>query len=136
MVAAPEAELESIPDIGPTVAVSLRSYFDQPETIVLLEALRTAGVNLSGQVESLDVSTRVKVLTGQTFVLTGSLIVMSRDQAKQAIESLGGQVVSSVTKGTSYLVVGEAPGRKLSTAQKMGIKTLTSQEFLTLVSPK
>ena len=136
LVAASEAELESIPDIGPTVAVSLRSYFDQPETIVLLEALRTAGVNLSGQVESLDVSTRVKVLTGQTFVLTGSLIVMSRDQAKQAIESLGGQVVSSVTKGTSYLVVGEAPGRKLSTAQKMGIKTLTSQEFLTLVSPK
>ena len=118
------------------MAVSLRSYFDQPETIVLLDALRTAGVNLSGQVESLDVSTRVKVLTGQTFVLTGSLIAMSRDQAKQAIESLGGQVVSSVTKGTSYLVVGEAPGRKLSTAQKMGIKTLTSQEFLTLVSPK
>tara|TARA_B100001123_G_scaffold278658_1_gene310186 strand:+ start:1530 stop:3635 length:2106 start_codon:yes stop_codon:yes gene_type:complete len=136
LVAASEAELESIPDIGPTVAESLRFYFDQPETIGLLKALRNAGVNLSGQVESLDVSPGVKVLAGQTFVLTGSLIVMSRDQAKQAIESLGGQVVSSVTKGTSYLVVGEAPGGKLSAAQKLGVKTLTSQEFLALVSPK
>ena len=136
LVAASAAELESVPDIGPTVAVSLQSYFDQPETIVLLEALRTAGVNLSEQVESLDVSPGVRALTGQSFVLTGSLASLSRVQAKKAIESLGGQVLSSVTKGTSYLVAGENPGNKLSKAQKLGIKTLTGREFLALVSPK
>ena len=136
LVAASEAELESIPDIGPTVAESLRFYFDQPETIGLLEALRAAEVNPPEQIKSSNVHAGVGILTGQSFVLTGSLTSMSRDQAKRAIESLGGRVVSSVTKGTSYLVVGEAPGRKLSTAQKFGIKTLTSQEFLALVSPK
>ena len=136
LVAASEAELESIQDIGPTVAISLRSYFDQPETIVLLEALCAAGVNPPEQVASLDVHPGVGAFTGQSFVLTGSLGSLSRVQAKKAIESLGGKVVSSVTKGTSYLVVGENPGSKLSKAQKLGIKTLTGQEFLTLMSPK
>ena len=69
-------------------------------------------------------------------MLTGSLGSLSRVQAKKAIESLGGKVVSSVTKGTSYLVVGENPGSKLSKAQKLGIKTLTGQEFLALMFPK
>lgn len=136
LVAASEAELESIQDIGPTVAISLRSYFDQPETIVLLEALCAAGVNPPERVASLDVHPGVGAFTGQSFVLTGSLASLSRVQAKKAIESLGGKVVSSVTKGTSYLVVGENPGSKLSKAQKLGIKTLTGQEFLALMSPK
>ena len=136
LVAASEAELESIQDIGPTVAISLRSYFDQPETIVLLEALRAAGVNPPERVASLDVSPEVGAFTGQSFVLTGSLASLSRVQAKKAIESLGGKVVSSVTKGTSCLVVGENPGGKLSKAQKFGIKTLTGQEFLALMSQK
>ena len=114
----------------------MRSYFDQPETIVLLEALRAAGVNPSERVASLDVSQAVGAFTGQSFVLTGSLASLSRVQAKKTIESLGGKVFSSVTKGTSYLVVGENPGSKLSKAKKLGIKTLTGQELLALMSPK
>lgn len=136
LVAASEKELESIPDVGPTVAQSLRTYFDQPETIGLLKALRAAGVNPSDQIDRLDVEPGLGVLTGQSFVLTGSLTSLSRSEAKKAIESLGGKVVSSVSQRTSYVVMGENPGRKLLKAKQLGIKRLTGKEFLALLSSK
>lgn len=136
LVAASEKELESIPDVGPTVAQSLRTYFDQPETIGLLKALRAAGVNPSDQIGRLDVEPGLGVLTGQSFVLTGSLTSLSRSEAKKAIESLGGKVVSSVSQRTSYVVMGENPGRKLLKAKQLGIKRLTGKEFLALLSSK
>jgi len=136
LVAASEKELESIPDVGPTVVQSLRTYFDQPETIGLLKALRAAGVNPSDQIDRLDVEPGLGVLTGQSFVLTGSLTSLSRSEAKKAIESLGGKVVSSVSQHTSYVVMGENPGRKLLKAKELGIKRLTGKEFLALLSSK
>jgi DNA ligase (NAD+) len=136
LVAASEKELESIPDVGPTVAQSLRTYFDQPETIGLLKALRAAGVNPSDQIDRLDVEPGLGFLTGQSFVLTGSLTSLSRSESKKAIESLGGKVVSSVSQRTSYVVMGENPGRKLVKAKQLGIKTLTGKEFLALLSSK
>ena len=136
LVAASEKELESIPDIGPTVAQSLRTYFDQPETIGLLKVLRAAGVKPSDQIDRLDVELGLGALTGQSFVLTGSLTSLSRSEAKKAIESLGGKVVSSVSQRTSYVVMGENPGRKLVKAKQLGIKTLTGKEFLALLSSK
>ena len=136
LVAASEKELESIPDVGPTVVQSLRTYFDQPETIALLKALRAAGVNPSDQIDRLDVELGLGALTGQSFVLTGSLTSLSRSEAKKAIESLGGKVVSSVSQRTSYVVMGENPGRKLVKAKQLGIKTLTGKEFLALLSSK
>jgi len=136
LVAASEKELESIPDIGPTVAQSLRTYFDQPETIGLLKVLRAAGVKPSDQIDRLGVEPGLGVFTGQSFVLTGSLISLSRSEAKKAIESLGGKVVSSVSQRTSCVVMGENPGRKLVKAKQLGIKTLTGKEFLALLSSK
>lgn len=136
LVAASEKDLESIPDVGPTVAQSLRTYFDQPETVNLLKALRTAGVNPLGPINRLNVDPGLRALTGQSFVLTGSLTSLSRSEAKKAIESLGGKVVSSVSQHTSYVVIGENPGSKLVKAKQLGIKTLTGEEFLALLSLK
>ena len=136
LVAASEKELESIPDVGPTVAQSLRTYFDQPETIGLLKALGAAGVNSSDQIDRLDVEPSLRTLTGQSFVLTGSLTSLSRSEAKKAVESLGGKVVSSVSQHTSYVVIGENPGSKLLKARQLGIKTLTGKEFLALLPSK
>ena len=126
LMAASLEELERVPDVGPVVAASLRAFFDEPRNRDLLDRLRKAGVKMEGAVET---PVREVVLAGQTFVLTGTLSSMSRDEARRAIEELGGKVASSVSKKTSFVVVGADAGSKLAKAKALGVPTLDERVF-------
>ena len=121
--------LTEVEDVGPKVAESVVFFFLQPENIALIRKLKEAGLNFESRAEKRG----ARPLTGKTFVLTGTLAGLEREQAKEAIESLGGKVISSVSSKTDYLVVGESPGSKLDKARKLGISTLDEREFLKLV---
>ncbi|MGB9836299.1 MAG: NAD-dependent DNA ligase LigA [Candidatus Saccharicenans sp.] len=129
LAAATEEELMTVEDVGPKVARSIVFFFKQPENQELIRRLKAAGLNFKEQEEKAG----AKPLSGLTFVLTGTLSSMTREQAKEKIEKLGGSVASSVSKKTSYLVVGEEPGSKLQKARELGVKTLSEKEFLKLL---
>jgi len=123
-------ELIQIPDVGHKVAESIIFFFSQPENIELVNRLREAGLNFS---EKEMAEEGKKPLTGQTFVLTGKLSHFTREEAIDIIESLGGQVTSSVSLKTSYVIVGESPGSKLQRSKKYGIPSLNESEFQALI---
>jgi len=123
-------ELIQIEDVGPKVGESIVFFFKQPENIELINKLKEAGLNFSSIKEERK---RKRPLTGQIFVLTGKLSSLSRENAKEIIEDLGGIFANSVSSKTSYVVVGDSPGAKLERAQKLGIPTLEEREFLKLV---
>lgn len=122
--------LQTAQDIGPVVARSIRSFFDEARNRALIERLRRAGVNMVAAAEPVPSDA---TLRGKTFVLTGTLSSMSRDEARRAIEALGGKVAGSVSAKTSYLVLGAEPGRKLDKARALGVPTLTDAEFQSLI---
>ena len=111
LLAASLEELEAVPDVGPAVAASVRSFLDEPRNRTLLERLRVAGVNFVEPDVPADQSTGA-TLEGLTFVLTGTLESQSREEARRAIEQAGGKVTSSVSKKTSYVVTGADPGEQ------------------------
>ncbi len=123
-------ELVQVEDVGPKVAESVVFFFKQPENIELMEKLKKAGLRFS---YIKKVKPGELPLSGQTFVLTGKLSELTREEAEEAIENLGGGVTSSVSRKTTYVVVGESPGSKLEKAQKLGIPTLGEKEFSKLV---
>jgi DNA ligase (NAD+) len=125
---APEEKLAVVTGIGPVVARAVREFFDRPRTKRLLEKLRRAGVRTSEERRL-----RAGPLAGKTFVITGTLAALSREEAKERIEALGGHVASSVSRNTDYLVVGERPGSKLDAAKKLGRTTLDEAAFLELL---
>jgi len=120
LAAAREEELMQIEGIGPEVAKGIVFFFAQPENKKLLKELKEAGLKFKEK----DKETGPRPLEGLTFVLTGTLSSMTRDQAKETIEELGGNVSSSVSRQTDYLVVGEEPGSKLEKARELGVKTI------------
>ena len=127
-----EASLEklvSIDGIGEIMAQSIRQYFEDPENQELLADLASLGV--SPELE-IDESTGTP-WTGKTFVLTGTLTQMTRDEAGSRIEALGGKSSSSVSKRTDYLVAGPGAGSKLDKAEKLGVPVLDETEFLALL---
>jgi DNA ligase (NAD+) len=123
-------ELVQVEDVGPKVAESVAFFFKQPENVELLNKLKEAGLRFSytkkGKPGELP-------LAGQTFVFTGKLSELTREEATEAIENLGGSVTSSVSRKTTYVVMGESPGSKLEKAQRLGIKTMEEKEFSKLV---
>ncbi len=125
---ATEDELAAIEGIGPKIAQSIVVWFRQEQNKRVLEKLQQAGVRMSEEKE-----TSPKPLAGLTFVITGALSSMTREEAKNFIESLGGHVSNSVSRKTDYLIVGENPGSKLQKAQALGVPTLSEQEFFGLV---
>ena len=125
-----EEDLSRIDDVGDVIARSVRSYFDNPENIRLIERLKEYGLNM---VYTSTKSSDVTPLTGKTLVLTGSLSRFTRDEATKIIEDLGGKASGSVSKKTDYVVYGEAAGSKLTKAESLGIKLLTEDEFLELI---
>jgi DNA ligase (NAD+) len=128
IVAAPVEELGAVNGVGDVIARAAREYFDRPQTAVVLDKLRRAGVKMAEE--------RAKTtgpLLGKTFVITGTLDAFSRDQAKDRIEALGGKVTSSLSKSTDYLLVGKNPGTKFDKAQKLGVATLDEAAFLKLL---
>jgi DNA ligase (NAD+) len=120
LLQASEAQLLEVADVGPVVARSIISFFADPLNAELIEQLRAAGVNWPEQ----ESESRPKPLQGKTFVLTGTLSNLTRDQAAQMIEAHGGKVAGSVSKKTSYLVAGEEAGSKLAKAEELGVPIL------------
>ncbi len=113
-------ELETIPEVGPKVAGSIREFFSLPSTRDLLIRLRTGGVNFAGS----EKKAGNRPLAGKKLVLTGTLPRLSREEATHLIEEAGGKVVGSVSINTDYVVVGEKAGSKLEKAQKLGLPLL------------
>ena len=129
--AAKKEELELIHEIGPEIASSVESFFQEPRNLSVLERMEELGVN----VEKLDTSktSSDQRLAGKIFVLTGTLDGFTRHEAKQKIEALGGRVTSSVSKQTDYVVAGTDPGSKLDKAQKLDVSVLDEIEFTKLL---
>jgi DNA ligase (NAD+) len=129
---ASEEELTEIPGIGPKIAESVAAYFTIPSNLEVIEKLRQAGVKLHQEVQQVDRDSLP--LSGQSFVVTGTLSAFPRREAESRIKALGGSVGSSVTHRTSYLVAGESPGSKLDAAQKLGTPVLDEAGFLELLA--
>ncbi|MFQ5827014.1 MAG: NAD-dependent DNA ligase LigA, partial [Dehalococcoidia bacterium] len=124
-------EMEVIPGIGPKIAASIYTFFQQPENLRIIDKLRAVGVSLEAKVG--EVGARPRPLAGLEFVVTGRLEAFSRQQAEAKVKELGGGVGSNVSGKTDYLVVGADPGSKLDRARALGTKTLTEAEFLRLI---
>jgi DNA ligase (NAD+) len=121
IVAARLEQLLEVPDVGPTVAQSVRTFFDQPHNVEVVEQLRAVGVTWDEH-EGRAADAAPRPLAGVTFVLTGTLPTLSRDDAKALIEAAGGKVAGSVSKKTCYVVAGEEAGSKLDKARELGIE--------------
>ena len=120
-------ELDAIPEIGLTVAESVRDWFDDEGNRALCDRLRAAGVRTEAErTSSAEVDER---FAGKQFVLTGTLATFTRDEARALIEARGGRVNSSVSKKTDYVVAGEAAGSKLDKAQDLGVTIIDEDEF-------
>ena len=129
---APLEALQTVPDVGPVVAASVRAFATEPHNRELVKKLAAAGVNMTSK-QPEPTGQPAGALAGKTFVLTGTLESMTRDEAAAAIERLGGRVAGSVSKKTTYLVAGADAGSKLQKAQDLGVTTLTEEEFKALI---
>ena len=132
ILASPVEALQTIPDVGPVVAASVRSFADEPRNRGVIEKLAAAGVNMASQQPAVDEGAPGP-LAGKTFVLTGTLPTMTREEATALIEGRGGKVSGSVSKKTSYLVAGEEAGSKLEKARTLGIPILSEEDFRGLI---
>ena len=122
-------DLQKIPDIGPKVSQSIYEWFREIRNAKLLEKLERAGVEIKAE----RPKTGNLKLEGMTFVLTGSLSSLDRDEAKAKIRELGGDVSESVSKKTSYVVIGSEPGSKFEKAKELGVRILDEKEFRKLL---
>jgi DNA ligase (NAD+) len=123
-------DLQKIPDIGPVVAQSIYEWFHDARNARFVEKLDAQGIEIAGEATS----EKRQVLGGKSFVLTGTLSAMSREQAKEKIRALGGATSESVSKLTSYVIAGESAGSKHEKAKKLGVLVLSEQEFLKMLS--
>jgi len=121
-------ELTQIPDVGAVTAENIHNWFAQEQSGHIVEQLRNAGVNFQSLRSVSD-----NRFAGKTFVLTGALTKFTRDEATEKIEQLGGKASGSVSKKTSYVVVGENAGSKERKARELGIPILTEDEFLEMI---
>lgn len=121
-------ELQKIPDIGPVVAEFIVTFFKQKHNRELIEKLLHAGIHWP-KIEN----TKAQKLFGKIFVLTGTLAIMSREEAKEQIQALGGKTSESVSKNTTYVVAGSDPGSKLAKAKELGVAVLNETEFLDIL---
>ena len=128
--AASAAEIGEIHGIGPRIAESVRLFFDQPLNRRAVERLAAVGVDVTEAGGGPD---GPKPLAGKTFVLTGTLDAMSRDEAKARIARLGGRVAPSVSRKTDYVVLGREPGSKADDARRLRVTALDEPAFLQLV---
>lgn len=126
--AASVEQINNIENIGPIVAQSVFEWFDHKENNRFVEKLLSNGVQIVNPIKKAPGK-----LTGQTFVITGTLETMSRDEAKAKIKALGGKTAESVSSKTDYVVVGDSPGSKYQKAQELGVKILTESELIKMV---
>lgn len=124
-------DLSKVEGVGEIIAKDIFDFFRKPETIKMIEELRSLGVEPAPPVQ--NISDEFK---GKTFVLTGTLQNMTRDEASEIIKQMGGKTSSSVSKNTSFVVAGESAGSKLDKAQKLGVIILTENDFLNMIGRK
>jgi len=132
MVASPEQLLE-VNDVGPIVAQSIHTFFQQPHNREVVEQLRACGVTWE---EGAAAAQAPKPLAGKTFVLTGTFPTLSRDQAKDLLEAAGAKVAGSASKKTDYVVAGLEAGSKLDKAQALGVSVIDEAAMLALLEPQ
>ncbi len=128
LIEAGSEELERVPEIGPRISTAIREYFAVPANRELIEQLRAAGLNFTAERKKIS-----SKLSGLTFVLTGALLNLTREEAKERIEREGGNVSGSVSKKTSYVVAGEEAGSKLDKARVLGIPILDEAGLLKIL---
>jgi DNA ligase (NAD+) len=133
VMAASEDALLQVPDVGPVVAHSIRTFFDQPHNREVVQALRDAGITWA---EGDALAPTEMPLAGITVVLTGTLQSMGRDEAKEKLEALGAKVAGSVSKKTHYVVAGAEAGSKLDKAQQLGVPVLDDAGLAVLLTGK
>ena len=132
LAASPLVELQAIVGIGPVLAQNIFDWFAREPNRQLLERLKAAGVKTA--IEREDRVAEVQTFAGLTFVITGTLPNLSRDQAKDLIKANGGKVTDSVSKNTSYLVAGEAAGSKLDKARQLGVTIIDEARLREMVA--
>lgn len=131
LMAASEAELLEVNDVGPVVAQSIANFFAEPHNVEVIEQLRAAGVSWAESEPQRAAA--VSPLAGKTFVLTGTLPTLSREQAKERLEAAGAKVAGSVSKKTDYVVAGAEAGSKLAKAEELGVPVLDEDGMLALL---
>ena len=129
IVKATPKELEKVEDIGPIVAKHISVFFKNKDNLSLIKKLKNAGI----QWPVIDVSFGVRPLEGQTFVLTGTLEAMPRNEAKAKLLELGAKVAGSVSTNTDFVVAGPGAGSKLTQAEDLGVKVIDEGEFLSFL---
>jgi len=132
LMGATEEQLVEVPDVGPVMAGQISAFFKEPHNRTVIKDLRRLGV--AWEESAPPVASGQPVLAGKTFVLTGTLEGMTRDEAASRIEALGGKVTGSVTSKTTYLVVGTNPGSKLAKAERLGVEVVDESAFSRLLN--
>ena len=127
---ATEARLLEVADVGPIVATSIRTFFDQPHNREVVEQLRACGLRWS---EGPPAAVTPKPLSGKTFVITGTLPTLSRDEAKDLLEAAGAKVAGSVSKKTDFVLAGADAGSKLTKAQELGVAVIDEEQMKALL---
>jgi len=133
LASASREALEATEEIGPVLAESVRTWFDEPRNGQLVDRLRKAGVRLEASEAERAAAAGARPLAGRTYVITGTLASMSREEATEALERLGAKVAGSVSKKTTAVVVGESPGSKAEKARTLDIPTLDEAGLRALV---
>ena len=123
-----EESLTAIEGVGPVVARSITNFFRQDKNLAVVQGLINSGVQID-----FENSVKSNDFTGKTFVLTGALESMTRRQAKEMIEAVGGKVTGSVSRNTDYVVAGDSPGSKLTKARELGAAVIDETEFKELL---
>lgn len=127
------SELAAIEGVGPVVAETIFQFFQEPQVNQLVDELAQLGVRMEDDVEELAREALPQTLVGKTFVITGTLETLERSEAEKAVKARGGKATSSVSKNTSFLVVGASPGSKVAKAQQLNVPILDETEFLKLL---
>lgn len=126
----PKEKLEEIDEIGPKVSNSIKNWFSKKENIQFLKKLDSVGVKIKPLSQ---IKQKNQKLKGLTFVFTGELKSMTRQEAEETVEQMGGRATNSVSKNTDFVVVGENPGSKYEKAKKIGVKTIDEGQFLKMI---
>jgi len=129
LMAASIDELMQLPDLGPVAVKEIQKFFHQPQTQILLQKLDTIGLEWKAEAKP----QYALAFSNKTIVLTGGLVLMSRDEAIERLELAGAKISSSVSKKTNYVVVGENPGSKFEKAKALGIEILSEQQMLAML---